>query len=269
MLRRSSNSPRAVSVTSTAELPFSATPTVAFRGARRVAIVSFSFAGSAVARKTPSRWISRTEPQQTRARCVVTRPAARLVTRYRQPREKWSVDGEPPRYELGEEPDALRLPGLPVRQEPERCLCFQLDARHPHQQAIGIANETRQSGHTDPLPRRSDLRLGVRCPERNSCRTNLALVRPTRSSLTVDDDGPDGIPRPGAPRGQPIERHINAREQLRPLNAMKIERQGLTIGDNTDRDVRLSVGQIHHLAGRYDLHLENLLARCRQAVARR
>src|SRR3954469_14109861 len=124
-----------------------------------------------------------------------------LVARYRQPREKWSVGGKPPGYELGEEPDALRLPRLPVREKPERCVSFQIDPRHPRQQAIGISNETRQSGHTDPLPCRSDLRIGVRRPERSSCGPNLALIGPVRNSLAVDDDGADGIQRAGTPRG--------------------------------------------------------------------
>jgi hypothetical protein len=37
---------------------------------------------------------------------------------------------------------------------------------------------------------------------------------------------------------------------------MKIERQGLAIGDHPDRHIRLPVGQIRDLAGRYYLHLD-------------
>src|SRR5438270_178491 len=37
---------------------------------------------------------------------------------------------------------------------------------------------------------------------------------------------------------------------------MKIERQGLAVVDDADRDVGLSVGQICQLAGRQDFHLD-------------
>ena len=55
------------------------------------------------------------------------------VARYGQPREKRSVRGEPAGYELGEEPHALRLACLPLREKPERSIHVQVGARHPHQ----------------------------------------------------------------------------------------------------------------------------------------
>ena len=55
------------------------------------------------------------------------------VARYRQPREKRSVRGEPAGYELSEEPHALRLACLPLREKPERSVHVQVGARRPHQ----------------------------------------------------------------------------------------------------------------------------------------
>jgi hypothetical protein len=55
------------------------------------------------------------------------------VARYRQAREKRSVRGEPAGYELSEEPHALRLACLPLREKPERSIHVQVGARHPHQ----------------------------------------------------------------------------------------------------------------------------------------
>jgi hypothetical protein len=48
------------------------------------------------------------------------------------------MSGEPAGYELGEEPHALRLPCLALRQKPERPIRVQVGARHPHQQRVGI-----------------------------------------------------------------------------------------------------------------------------------
>jgi len=91
-------------------------------------------------------------------------------------------------------------------------------ARDPRQQGIGIANETWQSGHADPLPCGGDLGVGVRRPEWNPCCTRLALVGPVRDALIVDDDGADGLWRARTPRSQAIARHINAREPRRPFS---------------------------------------------------
>jgi hypothetical protein len=55
------------------------------------------------------------------------------VARYRQPREKRSVSGEPAGYELSEEPHALRLACLPLCEEPKRSVHVQVGTRHPHQ----------------------------------------------------------------------------------------------------------------------------------------
>lgn len=55
------------------------------------------------------------------------------VARFRQPCKKGRVGGEPAGYELGKEPDTLRLPRLPMSQNPERWVHFQIDARNPYQ----------------------------------------------------------------------------------------------------------------------------------------
>ena len=55
------------------------------------------------------------------------------VARYGQAREKRSVCGEPAGYELSEEPHALRLARLPLREKPERSVHVQVGARHPYQ----------------------------------------------------------------------------------------------------------------------------------------
>ncbi len=55
------------------------------------------------------------------------------VARYRQPREKRSIRGEPAGYELSEEPHALRLACLPLCEKPHRSVHMQVGTRHPHQ----------------------------------------------------------------------------------------------------------------------------------------
>jgi hypothetical protein len=69
-------------------------------------------------------------------------------------------------------------------------------------------------------------------------------------------DPPDGIRRARTPRGQSIAGHVDAAEQVRSLQAMKIERQGFAVVDDADRDIGLPVGQICQLAGRQDFHLD-------------
>jgi AcrR family transcriptional regulator len=107
------------------------------------------------------------------------------VARYGQPREKRSVCGEPAGYELGEEPHALRLACLPLREKPERSVHVQVGARHPRQQGVGISDEARQRRDPEPLPYRNDLRRGVRGPERNPRGANLTLAGPIRNSMTL------------------------------------------------------------------------------------
>src|SRR5580704_19749034 len=126
----------------------------------------------------------------------------RSVARYRQPREKRSVRGEPTGYELSEELHALRLACLPLREKPERSMHVQVGARHPHQQGVGISDEARQCRHPEPLPYCYDLCLAIRGPERNSCGTNLTLAGPFRNAMNAYHDPPDGIRRARTPRGQ-------------------------------------------------------------------
>ena len=98
------------------------------------------------------------------------------VARYGQSREKRSVCGEPAGYELGEEPHALRLACLPLREKPERSVHVQVGARHPRQQGVGVSNEARQGRDPEPLPYCNDLRLAVRGPEWNPRGANLPLA---------------------------------------------------------------------------------------------
>src|SRR5690606_17795923 len=89
------------------------------------------------------------------------------VARDRQPREKRSVGGEPAGYELGEEPQALRLACLTLCEKPKRSVHVQVGSRRPRQQGITISDEARQRGDPEPLPCGNDLRLAVRGPEWN------------------------------------------------------------------------------------------------------
>ncbi len=55
---------------------------------------------------------------------------------------------------------------------------------------------------------------------------------------------PPGIRPARTPLGESIAGDVEAAEQLRSLQAVKIERQGFAVVDDTDRHVGLSVGQI-------------------------
>src|ERR1700730_12023709 len=110
------------------------------------------------------------------------------VARYGLPREKRSVRGEPAGYEFSEEPYALRLACLPLREQPARSMHVQAGARHPHQQRVGISNEPRKYRHPEPLSYCNDLRLAVRGPERNPCGANFTIAGPVRDSMTADDN---------------------------------------------------------------------------------
>jgi hypothetical protein len=79
-------------------------------------------------------------------------------------------------YELREEPHALRLARLTLREEPERSVHVQVSARRPHQQRVGIFDEARQRRHPEPLPHRGDLRLVVGGVIRRSIGTPVAAV---------------------------------------------------------------------------------------------
>ena len=127
------------------------------------------------------------------------RPSRASVARYGQPREKRSVCGEPAGYELGEEPHALRLACLPLREKPERSVHVQVCARHPRQQRVGISNEAWQRRDPEPLLHSRDLRRGVRDPEWNPRGTNLTLAGPIRNAMRAYDDPPDGIRRAPTP----------------------------------------------------------------------
>ena len=74
-----------------------------------------------------------------------------------QSREKRHVRGEPAGYELGEEPHALRLARLALREEPERSEHAQGGARHPHQQLGRHLRRSRAASpsRTPAAPRRS------------------------------------------------------------------------------------------------------------------
>src|SRR3546814_18460619 len=89
-----------------------------------------------------------------------------------------------------------------------------------------------------------NLRRGLRDPEWNPGATNLALGGPIRNAVHSDDDPPEGIGRACAPCGQSIAGDVDAAEQLRPLQTVKIERQGFAVVDDAERDVGLAVGQI-------------------------
>src|ERR1700689_4899627 len=121
-----------------------------------------------------------------------------------QPREKWDIRGEPAGYELGEEPYALRLPGVALRQQPERSEQAQGSARHPHQQLVGVSDEARQHRHPKPLPYRGDLRPSLRSPERNLRRGNLTIARPPWDALVVPDDPPNATGGARPPRGEQV-----------------------------------------------------------------
>src|SRR6202034_4485001 len=114
-------------------------------------------------------------------------------------------------------------------------------------------DEARKHRHPEPLPHRSDLRPTIRGLERHFRGGNLTLARPVRDAILAYDDPPDPISRSRAPRGKQVAGYVDTTEQLRPLQAMKIERQGVAIVDDADRDIGLSVGQIHQLTGGQDL----------------
>src|SRR3546814_20576414 len=88
---------------------------------------------------------------------------------------------------------------------------------------VGVSDEARQRRDPEPLPHRRDLRLAVRGPERNPRGADLTLAGPVRDAIIAYDDPPDGIRRARTPRGQSIAGHVDAAEQLRPLQAVKIE----------------------------------------------
>ena len=64
----------------------------------------------------------------------------------------------PAGYGLHEEPHALRLARLALREEPQRSEYAQSGAWHPHQQRVGICDKARQRRHTEPQSHREDLR---------------------------------------------------------------------------------------------------------------
>src|SRR3546814_313910 len=119
---------------------------------------------------------------------------------------------------------ALPISCLPLREKPERARQVQVGARYPHQSRIGISDEAGQCRHPEPLTYRNDLRLAVRDSEGNPGGANLTLAGPVGDAMNADDDPPDGIRRARAPCGKAIAGDVDAAEQLRPLQAVKIER---------------------------------------------
>src|SRR6185437_753523 len=106
--------------------------------------------------------------------------------------------------ELREQPHTLRLAGFSVGEKPERAVLVQWRSRHSHQQRVGISDEARQRRHPQSLPRRDDLRLAIRGPERNLRRANLTLARPGGDAVLADDNPTDAIGRTGAPRSKQV-----------------------------------------------------------------
>src|ERR1700755_512946 len=119
-----------------------------------------------------------------------------------------------------------------------------------------MSDEARQCRHPEPLPYSNDLRLGVRGPEWNPHGANLTLAGPIRNSMQAYDNPPDGIRRARTPRCESFAGHVDAAEQLRSLQSMKVERQGFAVVGDADRDVGFSIRQIRELAGRHDFHLD-------------
>src|SRR5690606_18664140 len=157
--------------------------------------------------------------------------------RYRQAREKWGVRGEPAGYKFSEKPHALRLACLPLREKPERSVHVQVGPRRPHQKGVCVSDEARQYRHPEPLSYGNDLGFAVRGPERYPCGADLAFARPIGDTILAHDDPPDGIGRSRTPRGKKLAGNINASEQIRSLQAVKIERQRVAVVDDTDRHV--------------------------------
>ena len=138
----------------------------------------------------------------------------------------------------------------------------QVGARHPDQQRVGVSDETWQHRHPETLPYRDDLSFGIRGPEGNFHRADLALARPVGEAMVVLDAPPAAIGRSGAPRGEEVAGHIDSAEQLRPFHAVKVERQRIAVVDDAHGDVGLSIGQIYRLVGRQDLHLDLGMQAC-------
>ena len=98
--------------------------------------------------------------------------------------------------ELREEPHALRLARLSLREKPERSVHVEASAGRSHSQRVGISDKAGQYRHAKPLPHRRDLRLAVRGLEWNPRGADLALARPIGDTILAHDDPPDGIGRP-------------------------------------------------------------------------
>src|SRR5690606_15686792 len=82
------------------------------------------------------------------------------------------------------------------------------------------------------------------------------FASPIGNAILADDDPADEIGCSCTPRGKKIAGHIDAAEKIRPLKAVKIERQGVTIIYDTDRNVGFTVGQIDKPVGGRHLHLD-------------
>jgi hypothetical protein len=65
---------------------------------------------------------------------------------------------------------------------------------------------------------------------------------------------PPETPLARMPLGEASAGHVEAAEQLRPLLAVKIGRQGFAVVDDADRHVGLSIGQVCQLARGQDFH---------------
>lgn len=66
---------------------------------------------------------------------------------------------------------------------------------------------------------------------------NLTLAGPLRDAMDAYNDAPVGVCHTRTPCGQPFAGDVDAAEQLRSLQPVKIERKSLAVVDDADRDV--------------------------------
>ena len=70
------------------------------------------------------------------------------------------------------------------------------------------------------------------------------------------DDPAQAFLRPRPPSGQEVAGDEDAAVDVGPLDAVEVERKGVSIVDDTQSDVGLPVGQVHRLGDRQDLHAD-------------
>src|SRR5579862_2612754 len=185
------------------------------------------------------------------------------VAGIRKARDQRCIRRKPAGHKLYEKPHTLGLARFAVREKPECTVLVQDGVRRSCQQRIGISDEARKHRHSESVPYRGDLRLPIRGFERNVPGGDLTFARPVRDAILADDDPPDAISLSRAPRGEQVAGHVDTTEEVRPLQAMKIEWQGVAIVDDADRNIGLSVRQIHQLTRGKDFNL-NLGVKARE-----